>query len=102
YDCVFVGTNSTDPLETGMQAYEVAWVFSFFSFKYKGVHYPCAVICWFDKIGDGPDEDTGMWMVHPLFLPNHSPNFSIIHTDVIYHTIHLIPVYGDQFISHDI
>ncbi|KAI6096441.1 hypothetical protein EDD17DRAFT_1764745 [Pisolithus thermaeus] len=102
YDCVFVGTNSTDPSETGMQAYEVARVFSFFSFKYKGVRYPCAVIRWFDKIGDGPDEDTGMWMVRPSFLPNRSPNFSIIHTDAIYRAVHLIPVYGDQFISRDI
>ncbi|KAI5989362.1 hypothetical protein EDD15DRAFT_2460679 [Pisolithus albus] len=97
YDCVFVGTNSTDPSETGMQAYEVARVFSFFSFKYKGVRYPCAVIRWFDKIGDGPDEDTGMWMVRPSFLPNRSPNFSIIHTDAIYRAVHLIPVYAIYF-----
>ncbi|KAI6017379.1 hypothetical protein PISMIDRAFT_41848, partial [Pisolithus microcarpus 441] len=64
--------------------------------------YPCAVIHWFDKIGDGPDVDTGMWIVHPLLLLNCSPNFSIIHTDVIYHAIHLIPIYENQFISHDI
>ncbi|KIK21860.1 hypothetical protein PISMIDRAFT_12004 [Pisolithus microcarpus 441] len=102
YDCVFVGTNVSDPSETGMRAYDIARVFAFFAFKYKGIHYPCAVIRWFDKIGDSPDEDTGMWMVRPSFLPSGSPNFSIIHTDAIYRAAHLIPVYGNQLIPHDI
>ena len=49
-----------------------------FLFSYKSVHYPCAVICWFNKIGDRPDEDTGMWKVRPSTLPNHSPHFVVI------------------------
>ena len=101
YDCIFVGTAS-DSSETGMQAYDIARVLAFFSFSYKSVCYPCAVIHWFDKIGDRPDEDTGMWKVRPSTLPNHSPNYAVIHTDAIYRAAHLIPVYGNRPISRDI
>ena len=73
-----------------------------FLFPYKSVCYPCAVIHWFDKIGYRPDEDTGMWKVRPSTLSNHSPNFVVIHTDTIYRAAHLIPVYRNRPISHDI
>ncbi|KAI6130725.1 hypothetical protein EDD16DRAFT_1689620 [Pisolithus croceorrhizus] len=96
------GPSGVDPSETRMQAYDITCIFAFFAFRYKGIHYPCTVIHWFDNIGDGPDEDTGMWMVCPSFLPSCSPNFSIIHTDLIYCPAHLIPIYGNQFISCDI
>ncbi|KIJ67663.1 hypothetical protein HYDPIDRAFT_25142 [Hydnomerulius pinastri MD-312] len=98
-DCVFVGT---DPEETGMRAYDIARVLAFFSFTYRGVLYPCAVIQWFDKIGDHPNDDTGMWMVRPSFLANHSPNFAVIHIDTIYCAAHLIPIYGQREISRTI
>ena len=74
----------------------------FFSFSYRSVHYPCAVIHWFNKIGNRPDEDTGMWKVWPSTLPNHSPHFVVIHIDAIYQATHLIPIYGNQTIPHDI
>ena len=84
YDCIFVGTNASDPSETGMRAYDIAWVLAFFSFSYRSVCYPCAVTRWFDKIGDRPDEDTGMWKDQPSTLPNRSPHFVVIHIDAIY------------------
>ncbi|KAI5998467.1 hypothetical protein EDC04DRAFT_2584686 [Pisolithus marmoratus] len=34
----------------------------FFSFKHLGMEYPCAIIRWFDHVGDGPN-NTGMWVV---------------------------------------
>lgn len=99
YDCVFVGT---DPDADGMHGYEIARVFCFFSFVYKGITYPCAAIRWFDKDGEEPDELTGMWIVHPGTLPNHTPNYAIIHIESIYRAAHLIPVYGTDPIPLEI
>ncbi|KAF9224800.1 hypothetical protein BS17DRAFT_702025, partial [Gyrodon lividus] len=64
--------------------------------------YPCAVIQWFNKIRNSSDEDTGMWVVHPAFQPNHSPSTAIIHIDSMYRAAHLIPIYGTREIHHDI
>ncbi|KAF9230590.1 hypothetical protein BU15DRAFT_19037, partial [Melanogaster broomeanus] len=41
-------------------------------------------------------------MVHPSYLPNHTPNFAIIHIDAIYRAAHLIPIYSANAISRDI
>ncbi|KAG2109141.1 hypothetical protein DEU56DRAFT_975209 [Suillus clintonianus] len=95
YDCVFVNTN---PDLDGMRGMDVARVLSFFSFTYKAELYPCAVVRWFDTIGDSPNEDNGMWMVQPAHHANNSPHISIIHIDSIYRAAHLIPIYGTQFI----
>ncbi|KAF9218822.1 hypothetical protein BS17DRAFT_863841 [Gyrodon lividus] len=91
-----------DPEALGMCALDIAHVLSFFSFTYREGTYMCAVIQWFNKISDSPDGDTGMWMVCPSYLPNHTPNFAIIHIDTIYRAAHLIPIYGANAISHDI
>lgn len=96
YDCVFVGT---DPNAEGMHGYEIARVFCFFSFIYKGITYPCAVVRWFDKVAEEADESTGMWIVRPATLPDRQPNYAIIHTDSIYRAAHLIPVYGTRPVS---
>jgi len=96
---VFVTTN---PDATGMWAFDIARILSFFSFRYQSELYECAIIQWFDKIGDVPDEDTGMWMVCPSSLPNHTPHLMIIHIDTIHCSTHLIPIYGTNPISHNI
>ncbi|KAG1856602.1 hypothetical protein C8R48DRAFT_749163 [Suillus tomentosus] len=96
-DCVFI---STDTDLEGMRGLEIARVKCFFSFKYLGKKYPCVLIQWFDKIGDCPDEDTGMWMVRPGVLEDGSPNLSVIHIDTVYRAAHLMPVYGPDFIPH--
>ncbi|KAG1736223.1 hypothetical protein EDB19DRAFT_1896127 [Suillus lakei] len=80
HDCLFINTDSSLP---GMQGLE-----------YQGEVYPCAVICWFNKVSDTADEDTGMWIVHPECSANNSPEHAIIHIDAIYRAAHLIPVYG--------
>ncbi|KAG2108411.1 uncharacterized protein F5147DRAFT_799705 [Suillus discolor] len=92
YDCVFVNTDSDLP---GMRGLEVARVRTFFSFKYRGNTYPCAVIHWFDKVGDTADEDTGMWIVSPA---GGASKHAVIHVDAIYRAAHLIPVYGMEFL----
>ena len=83
-----------------MDAFDVTHILTFFTFTSQdGRHFPWTVVQWFDKIGDSPNEDTGMWMVCPAYLPNHSPNYTVIHLDSIYYAAHLIPVYGMDHIS---
>ena len=90
-DCVFV---IIDPELEGMHGMDIACVLCFFSFKTQGKRYPCAVVWWFDRIGDMPDETTGMWMVHPSFIWGQQPNFAVIHVDAIFRAAHLIPIFG--------
>ncbi|KAI0352549.1 hypothetical protein OH77DRAFT_1408881 [Trametes cingulata] len=89
YDCVFINRDPALPALLGM---DVARVRRFFSFKYHGVRYPCALVHWFRRIGRRPDEDTGMWIVQPRFRNGSSPLLSIIHLDTIYRAAHLIGV----------
>ena len=68
YDCAFVNVHpETDP----MSGLEVVRVLTFFSFYFRGTYYPCAVVHWFNRVGDEPDEDTGMWLVRPQFDQQH-------------------------------
>ncbi|KAG1889010.1 uncharacterized protein F5891DRAFT_1131907 [Suillus fuscotomentosus] len=99
YDCAFVNIGSED---VGIRGLEVARICAFFSFIYGGKTYLCAVVRWFNIIGDSPDEDTGMWMVRPACGTNNAPLYNIIHVDSIYRVAHLIPVYGRHFLCHDI
>lgn len=98
YDCMFI--NAQPDLE-GMRGLQIARALCFFSFKYKFALYECAIVHWFDVIGDAPDEDTGMWVVQPSF-DGHSPNISVIHIDAIYRAAHLLPLYGVDFMPRAI
>ena len=102
-DCIFITTNLGNQESTGMQAFDIAYIHGFFSFTDTSeIHYPCAVVCWFDKVDDLPDEDTGMWIIQPSYLHNHFPNFAVIHIDSIYYAAHLIPIYCTSYISQHI
>ncbi|KIM53222.1 hypothetical protein SCLCIDRAFT_139476 [Scleroderma citrinum Foug A] len=92
FDCAFV---VTDPQAEGMRSLDVACILCFFSVKYLGTFYPCAVVHWFDR-WDGPDLDTGMWIVHTGYCSRNIRNIAIIHIDTIYHAAHLIPIYAAQ------
>lgn len=99
YDCIFV---NTDPGRGGMRGLDVARVRMFFSFIYHGVKYPCALIRWFSRVGDMPDEDTGMWMVEADLNAEGKPFMSVIHLDTIVRAAHLIGVYGNVFLPRGI
>ena len=99
YDCVFI---ITDPELKGMHGMDVARVLCFFVFKTQGKQYPCAVVRWFDHIGDMPDETTGMWMVRPSFIWGQQPNFAVIHVDAIFHAAHLIPIFSQELMPPEI
>ncbi|KAG0706319.1 hypothetical protein DFH29DRAFT_980397 [Suillus ampliporus] len=91
-DCVFV---ITDPDAQGMRGMDIAQVLTFFSFRLRGRYYPRAVVRWFNRVGDAPDDETGMWMVKPSSIGN-CRHFAVIHIDSIFRSAHLIPVYGTE------
>ncbi|KAG2098550.1 hypothetical protein BD769DRAFT_1631302 [Suillus cothurnatus] len=93
-NCVFI---ITDPNAHGMQGMDLAQVLTFFSFRLRGVYYPCAVVRWFNRVGNTPDDDTGMWMVEPSSVDHHA-HFAVIHVDTIFRSAHLIPVCGTDML----
>ncbi|KAG1810598.1 uncharacterized protein BJ212DRAFT_1448651 [Suillus subaureus] len=99
YDCVFV---NTDAAIEGMGGMDIGHIMGFFSFTFKAVSYPCAVVHWFKKVNDGPDKDTSMWIVKPSYDTDQSPLVGIIHVDSIYQAAHLIPIYGMYAIPKDL
>ena len=100
YDCVFV---STDDTQDGMLSMEIARALCFFSFVYtNGTTYTCALVRWFDRIADHPDELTGMWMVSPSVLDNGSQNLAVIPLDSIVRGAHLLPIFGHEDVPEHI
>ena len=59
---------------------------------------------WFSRIGDKPDENTGMWVVEPEFDFAHSPlgGSAIIHLDTIFRAAHLPGVCDDNFVPRNL
>lgn len=98
YDTVFV--NSNPDLE-GMRGLDVVRVMQFFSFKFRSRTYPCALVRWYSRVGDEPDEDTGLWIVRPELDAYDQPVTSVIHLDCIIRAVLLIGVYGKQFLPEN-
>ena len=96
HDTVFVNIDSS--IE-GMQGLEIARVRLFFSFSHNNVEYPCALVHWFERVGDLPVDTTGMWVVEPEMLDNNEPFMSIIHLDTIVRASHLLPVFDEERVS---
>ena len=92
YDCVFV-TNSTS--QKGFGGLKVARLRLLFSFSHKAVMYRCALVHWYDPVGDQPDNDTGMWMVRPSLDAEGTPNLAVIHVSEIVRAAHLLPVFDE-------
>lgn len=92
FDCVFVNQQNERP---GLLGMDVARVLVFLRIKHMGKFYPCAVVHWFHRSYDEPDEDTGMWIVRPAFTGigrNRARIISIIHLETIVRAAHLIGV----------
>jgi hypothetical protein len=58
--------------------------------KYGKTPYQCALVHWYSRVGDEPDEETEMWIVEPP---------SIIHLDCIPRAAHLIAVCREPFVG---
>ncbi|KAN0094838.1 hypothetical protein V8E55_003125 [Tylopilus felleus] len=93
-DCVFM---TTDDTIEGMQGMDIGRVYCFFSFIHtNGQTFPCALVHWFDRLGEDPDNLTGMWMVTPSYHEDSSKNLSVIHIDSIVRLAHLLPIFGGE------
>lgn len=97
HDCVFVETNHA---ADGMRGLDVARVCLFFSFTFHGRFYPCALVHWYCRVGDSPDEDTGMWIVEAEKDAGGAPRVAVLHLDTIVRAAHLIGVYGNDFLPN--
>jgi hypothetical protein len=95
YDCAFV---VEDQEKLGMSGIAVVRVRLLFSVEYDGVHYPCALVEWFKKMGCDPL--TGLWIVHPD-CTRGSRDKSVLHLDSFLHGAHLIPVYNNLRLPPD-
>lgn len=72
-----------------------------FSFKFRGIVCPCALVDWFVSYKE-PDDVTGMWVVRPEFQGNGYRMSSIIHLNCVVRAAHLLPVYGCNFLPEDL
>ena len=102
HDCVYVENND----DVGFLGLHVARTKLFFSFSFRHVIYPCALVEWFSKFGDAPCEDTGLWRVEPDFDGIGLRASSVIHIGAILRGAHLIGACGTQplpsnFTYHD-
>jgi len=94
-DCAFVVEKQN---EHGFRGMSVVRIKLFFSFSYEGEEYPCALVEWFKKDGQSPNEQTGMWVVKPEEDRHGKRLTTVVHLDTILRGAHLIPVYGSRFI----
>ncbi|KAF8132929.1 hypothetical protein EV363DRAFT_1397839 [Boletus edulis] len=78
-DCVFVVTGPELP---GFRGMDVTRVF-------HDQVYPCAVIRWFDRVSDAPDEATGMWVVKLSMTAARQPKIAVIQVESIFRAAHL-------------
>ncbi|KZP07929.1 hypothetical protein FIBSPDRAFT_914383 [Athelia psychrophila] len=96
YDCVFVETNPDAP---GMLGLDVAQVNAFLSFTHNSELYQCALVSWFSRIGEKPDDTTHMWMLQGDFNDEEEAerHCAVISIDSILRAAHLMPIFGTGF-----
>ncbi|KAF4583508.1 hypothetical protein EYR38_002259 [Pleurotus pulmonarius] len=94
-DCAFVVEDDTKP---GLFGMSVVRLHLLFSFKHNGNTYPCALVAWYDRYGEQPDPDTGLWVVKPDLrgVRHPQPFYTVIHIESLLRGAHLIPVYGPE------
>ncbi|KAF8329950.1 hypothetical protein F5887DRAFT_1064242 [Amanita rubescens] len=97
-DCLFV---SKDMTARGMASMEVARAIIFMSFTRNKRQYPCVLVEWFTTRPE-PCPRTGMSIVDRDYNPDGSRSMEIIHLDTVIRGAHLIPVFGEGFVSMDL
>ena len=93
YDTVFV---EIDPEQKRMPGLSIARVLMFFSFKHFDQIYSCALIHWFDTVGEEPDTTLRMWKVSPSYLQNRKKHYAVINLKSILRAAHLMPCFQDM------
>jgi len=89
-DTVFVETDAELP---GMRGMAIGRVLLFLSFLFHGSRHSCAFVNWLVPQGNGPDPETGLWVVKPEYLGNRR-TAAVIPLDCIARGAHLLPVYS--------
>ena len=77
---------------------QAARVRLFLSIKHDNRPIPCALVEWYETVGNSPDEVVGMCVVKPELTAN-SQQRAATHLDSVVRGVHLIPVYQKQQIS---
>ncbi|KAG7086185.1 hypothetical protein E1B28_002146 [Marasmius oreades] len=90
-DTVFVQVDGSLP---GILGLAVARILLFFSFTLNNKSYSCALVNWYLRTDDEPDEDTGMWVVEQEVQRDGRPTLAVIHLESIAHSAHLLPRFG--------
>jgi hypothetical protein len=98
YDTMFIKTNAECGGILGMAIGRARLLFSF---KFREIVLPCALVDWFVSYKE-PDDVTGMWVVQPEFQGNGHRMSAIIHLDCVARAAHLLPVYGSTFLPEDL
>lgn len=88
-DTVYVETNANLP---GMRGMVVGRVLLFFSVQFYGTRHSCAFVNWLVPQGDGPDPETGLWVVKPEYEENQR-TVAVIPVDCIARGAHLLPIH---------
>lgn len=95
YDCIFVVTDESMP---GMLGLDVAQVGAFLSFGHGSQVYNCALVSWFSRLGEAPDEATRMWMLEAAYRDDDESQryCSVISMDSVVRAAHLMPIFGNS------
>lgn len=97
YDCVLV---QVSPEDDGFRSMQAARVHLFFSIKYDNETIPCALVEWYETVGNVPDKTVGMWVIKREYTTGHRQHVAtVVHLDSVVRGVHLIPVYRKQQIS---
>lgn len=97
YDCILV---QVSPEDGGFSSMQAARVRLFFSIKHDNNTIPCALVEWYETVGNSPDKNIGMWVVKPEYTASRQRRVAaVIHLDSVVRGVHLIPVYRKQKIS---
>ncbi|KAF8328032.1 hypothetical protein F5887DRAFT_1083299 [Amanita rubescens] len=104
YDCVFVNNNSDLPGFKGLWVGQVLLLFSIKAPRGSRVpDTPCALVQWFTVVDEHPCDITGMWMVKPeVDSRTKQRSMDVIHLGSIVRPAHLIPIYGEEHVPHDL
>ena len=92
-DTVFVELDGDQP---GLLGMVIARVLLLFSFHYRRKDHSCALVNWFLRDEDTPDEHTGLWEVRLERDARRQPVVDVIDVDTIVRAAHLLPIYGQS------
>ncbi|KAF5332268.1 hypothetical protein D9611_007993 [Ephemerocybe angulata] len=91
-DTVFISQNG-DPGMPGMLIAQLRLLFSFTD-PHTEITHECALVNWFNTMGEEPDPVTGMWVVQREVVDDIRP-LQVVGLETIVRGAHLLPVFGE-------